>query len=412
VVAASIHFALTDAGGNAVPLSAVSYNTATHTATVTPAATLAPFTAYTATVSGVTDLNGNPQTSPVTWSFTTAASALASFVGTDFNTEGSWGGVVGTDGYLLPGVSSALPAYAQVTPSGQLGWTWSASTTDRRAPQTSPQATARSAACWYSPSQFSVDLNLIDGKNHQVALYLLDWDSTSRGEKIQVVDLNTGKILDLRPVNGFHNGQWLVWNLTGHVRITFTRLQGANAVLNGLMFDPPAAPIVPQPVPTSVAFQSSDTTTQGTWSGAYGADGYDLFGGNQSILGYAAVAAAGETAWTWAASTTDLRALQQSPGSTSRLAAAWDAPSSFTLDVNLTDGNAHRVALYLVDWDSTFRSETVTMTDAATGSVLDSRAVSAFHNGEYLVWTATGHFKITIARTGGANAVASALLFG
>ena len=144
----------------------------------------------------------------------------------------------------------------------------------------------------------------------------------------------------------------------------------------------------------------------------YGADGYDLFGGNQSVPSYATVAAAGETAWTWAASTTDLRALQQSPGSTSRLAAAWASPTSLTFDVNLTDGNAHRVALYLVDWDSTLRSETVTMTDAATGSVLDSRAVSAFHGGEYLVWTATGHFKITIARTGGANAVASGILFG
>jgi hypothetical protein len=72
VQSSTIAFALKDAGNNAVG-GALSYNTATNMATFTPTATLANSTTYTATVSGAKDLAGNTQTSPSTWSFTTAA---------------------------------------------------------------------------------------------------------------------------------------------------------------------------------------------------------------------------------------------------------------------------------------------------------------------------------------------------
>ena len=52
------------------------------------------------------------------------------------------------------------------------------------APCSAPPTRGRIAACWYSPgpvgSSFSVDVNLTDGAAHQVALYLLDWDNTTR----------------------------------------------------------------------------------------------------------------------------------------------------------------------------------------------------------------------------------------
>jgi len=55
----------------------VSYNASTRVATLTPAASLAPSTTYTATVlggaSGVKDLAGNALATNTTWSFTTAA---------------------------------------------------------------------------------------------------------------------------------------------------------------------------------------------------------------------------------------------------------------------------------------------------------------------------------------------------
>jgi methionine-rich copper-binding protein CopC len=73
VAAGSVQLILTDANGKVVPLSAVSYNAATHTATATPTAALGSGVTYTVTVSGATDLNGNVIPSPVSWTFTTAA---------------------------------------------------------------------------------------------------------------------------------------------------------------------------------------------------------------------------------------------------------------------------------------------------------------------------------------------------
>ena len=48
----------------------------------------------------------------------------------------------------------------------------------------------------------------------------------------------------------------------------------------------------------------------------------------------------------------------QNPGGSGRIAACWYSASSFTVNVNLTDGQLHDLELYFVDWDSTSRSET------------------------------------------------------
>ena len=117
------------------------------------------------------------------------------------------------------------------------------------------------------------------------------------------------------------------------------------------------------------------------------ADGYNVVDGGAPAAypSYAAVTPVGNSDYVWAASTTDLRALQKPTAPSDRVAAAWYSTGSFTVDVNLTDGQPHTVALYLVDWDgNNGRSERVDVLDGATGAVLDSRTVSAFSGGEYL----------------------------
>ncbi|HEX5474874.1 MAG TPA: N,N-dimethylformamidase beta subunit family domain-containing protein [Vicinamibacterales bacterium] len=79
----SATFDLRDASGQAVAAT-VSYADATHTATLTPAASLAAGAAYPATVHGgsvapvVTDSSGNPLPASVSWSFTTASGGSTS----------------------------------------------------------------------------------------------------------------------------------------------------------------------------------------------------------------------------------------------------------------------------------------------------------------------------------------------
>ena len=55
----------------------VSYDAASRTSRLAPLSPLSTSTLYTATVSGATDLAGNVISPPVTWSFTTSATAAA-----------------------------------------------------------------------------------------------------------------------------------------------------------------------------------------------------------------------------------------------------------------------------------------------------------------------------------------------
>jgi hypothetical protein len=159
-------------------------------------------------------------------------------VRTDAATEGSWQGAYGGDGYNVIDAGSSSPAYAAVTPSGNSNYVWASSTTDPRALQT-PAGSGRIAATWYAPTSFTLDLTLTGGA-HQVALYLLDWDSGGRAEEVDVLDANTGAVLDSRTLNSFVSGDYLVWDITGHVQIRLTATSGLNAVLSGLFFDPTA----------------------------------------------------------------------------------------------------------------------------------------------------------------------------
>jgi hypothetical protein len=153
-----------------------------------------------------------------------------------------------------------------------------------------------------------------------------------------------------------------------------------------------------------------DITTQGTWTGTYGADGYLIANDVSSPPGYAVVRLTGASLYTWAASTSDPRALQLSSGSLTRIASKYYSYTQFTIDVNLTDANTHRIALYLLDSHQS-RTETISILDATSGRVLDTEAFPSFINGQYAVWNVTGHVLIQIQWTGGANAVVSGIFF-
>ena len=115
---------------------------------------------------------------------------------------------------------------------------WSGSTGETRALQKASPATDRIAACWYSGTAFTIDVNFSDASLHQVALYMLDWDvfGGGRTQRVEVFDANNN-LLDARMVSVFTRGQYLVWNLSGHVtiRVTNTNPNG-NAVVSGLFF--------------------------------------------------------------------------------------------------------------------------------------------------------------------------------
>jgi hypothetical protein len=157
-----------------------------------------------------------------------------------------------------------------------------------------------------------------------------------------------------------------------------------------------------------------DGVTQGNWQKVYGLLGYDLSQGGSNLPSGYAINFSGASNYIWAASTTDARALQNPSGG--REAATWYASNSnsFSVTINTNDGLAHRVALYVVDWDNQARSEQVDLLDP-TGKVLASQTVSSFYGGKYLGFITPNNLNsVTLRFTtlSGPNAVLSGIFFG
>jgi uncharacterized protein (TIGR03437 family) len=176
----------------------------------------------------------------------------------------------------------------------------------------------------------------------------------------------------------------------------------------------PTPTATPTPAPSPVAkasFVKVDTTTKGGWKSVYGADGYNTIGDATKYPSFAQVSVTGSSSLTWNPSTTDVRALEKA-NSTGRVAARWDANSFFMIELNLTDGQTHRVAIYGLDWDGNNRSQRVDVIDYATNTLIDTRTISQFNGGQYLVWDIRGRVKITVTKVGGKTAVISGIYFG
>src|SRR6266542_699278 len=175
----------------------------------------------------------------------------------------------------------------------------------------------------------------------------------------------------------------------------------------------PTPTATPSPTPTpqsSVAFVQLDKITEGNWKNVYGGEGYNTVNDSVSYPSYAQVSATGYTSPTWMDSTTDVRALEKVAAS-DRVAARWDSNSFLSIDLNLTDGATHQIAIYGLDWAGNNRTQRVDVLDWANSAVLDSKTASSFNGSKYLAWNIKGHVEITVNKIGGKSAVVIGLYF-
>ena len=99
------------------------------------------------------------------------------------------------------------------------------------------------------------------------------------------------------------------------------------------------------------------------------------------------------------------------PPGNNRIAAVWYNSPTFTVDVGVTAGQSYTIELYALDFDDKQRSETIQLSNAGTGAVLNTENLSNFSGGVYMKWTITGNVLITFTQTGGSNAVVNGLFF-
>ena len=108
---------------------------------------------------------------------------------------------------------------------------------------------------------------------------------------------------------------------------------------------------------TAVRLVKIDDTTSGNWKGVYGADGAMLVGDKRPRSSARPGARRsggrrGMESGVWTTSANDVRALQKFGDAKDRMAGWWSAGwNDFKLDLEITDGKEHQVALYCLDWD-------------------------------------------------------------
>jgi hypothetical protein len=159
-------------------------------------------------------------------------------------------------------------------------------------------------------------------------------------------------------------------------------------------------------------FLSRDTTTQGSWQRKYGQIGAVVLGESQRLPPGVQLTPANAALYTWAATTADQRALQRSGNGSDRIAACWYAADTFSVAITIPAGQSYKLAVYLLDWDHLQRAEDVRLLDGATGAVLDTRALTTFDGGVYLVWRVRGKLTLQVTNhPGSVNAVVSGLFF-
>ena len=124
----------------------------------------------------------------------------------------------------------------------------------------------------------------------------------------------------------------------------------------------------------------------------------------------AAYPAGTHTSGVWSSTSTDPKTLQKiASGSTTRIAGLW-YNTTWSMNVNVT--GTHKLALYFLDFPNAGCAETITIKDAATGVVLNTRSAASFQNGVYEVWNVSGNVTVTLTSTAGHWAPLTGIFFG
>ncbi|MDB6037913.1 MAG: hypothetical protein JWM99_1754, partial [Verrucomicrobiales bacterium] len=183
----------------------------------------------------VDELGGEAISSDVSFNVTMPR-AQTTFLLTDLSSRGDWNGLFGSEGYIIPGLRTNLPQHILVTDIGAQTVGWQDRTDDPRALQY-PNTASRLAAAWTDESEISMELSFLDGKEHLLAFYFLDWDGGGRAETASIYDADSDELLDNQEVLDFRDGKYSIFNVRGRIRVQVRTENSRNVVLSGLFVD-------------------------------------------------------------------------------------------------------------------------------------------------------------------------------
>jgi prepilin-type N-terminal cleavage/methylation domain-containing protein len=152
----------------------------------------------------------------------------------------------------------------------------------------------------------------------------------------------------------------------------------------------------------TVTYVKTDTTTEGSWVGVYGADGYFIAGVGSSLPAYLiSQPSSGITTTSYSNPCGTIPCVQKAPPNQGvRVATAWTTTTVFTvpLNTNVVPPTTKQVAWYMFDYNNGGGGEldnTIVASDATTGVVLDVRTIPLTSTGKWVVYAVSGDIKFT-----------------
>lgn len=153
---------------------------------------------------------------------------------------------------------------------------------------------------------------------------------------------------------------------------------------------------IPLPPSGKIEFTGLDNTTQGSWKGKYGSEGWSIVGAGEKIPDYASVKFINGADRIWTAASKDIEALEQPTGNL-RIASQRYAGLHEIIELDCKDDNTHLISLYLLDWERSGRWTVVDAIDANTRKRIDTQNITNFGSGVYLTYKCSSkvQFRIT-----------------
>jgi subtilisin family serine protease len=324
-------------------------------------------------------------------------------VGVDRVTQGQWKNQYGTEGVFVVGQSTAFPSVAGVNVVGATQQNVKSRTSKKAALQ-NPTNNRSSVAYLSTKTSMTFELSFNDDKQHRVGFYAVDFDKKKRAQRFEVIDPDTGTVLAQQDIEDFKKGVYVFFDLSGDVHVRVTTLGPQSAVVSGVFFDV---------APTSNGYlRGVDGTSRGNWTDKFGFDGAVVFGDTPAHPGFVNFSQSGGIFREVKRSTSDKRALYRiNRAFGDRVVAYYETDGVMELDIEFTDSLAHRVTLYLVDFEKKKRRQRIEVIDNSTNTVLSTLEVSDFKNGKYVSYDLSGDITIRITALGGRSAVVSGVFF-
>jgi len=149
------------------------------------------------------------------------ASGTVTFIDQDNTTQGDWKGIYGSSGYDIFGASSSIPENIMINYIGDSLNIINANSTRPQALQKPGDESGRIEAVRTSSLHQIIELQVPDEK--VISLYFADYQNKNCQIVVDVIDVNTKRILHSKLINAFDKGTYLKYKLNGHVQFRITR---------------------------------------------------------------------------------------------------------------------------------------------------------------------------------------------